>query len=84
MKKKKKKVGSIDLSGAISVGSSYEKDARPFSIDIVTPDRIWVLAAENEKEMDRWVKTMSKAGETNVNSFDSLREGYLMKKGKKK
>jgi hypothetical protein len=60
---------------------SLEKDIRAFSIDIVTRDRVWILSAESFPEMEKWISLLATAVGSDLNSFESIREGFLTKQG---
>eukprot|EP01083_Nonionella_stella_P064372 167681_1 len=71
-------ISTVDLNEAVAVSQGLEPNASPWSIDIVTPKRIWALAAENGVERDKWLSALSEAIPNAGSSFDIVREGALL------
>ena len=57
-KRKKLQKGFIDLSTVENIRPSKEKGCPEFSFDIVTPSRVWVLAANTSEELSEWLNIL--------------------------
>ncbi|MES1910218.1 MAG: hypothetical protein MHM6MM_002856 [Cercozoa sp. M6MM] len=85
-------IGDISLLTCLSFGISLTVEgtlsarSRPFCIDIVTPDRTWVIDCGTEENRAEWLQKLqhiaSKYIQIEDNKLTPLLTGYLVKRGR--
>ena len=75
---KSKGLGTIDLNTCIRIahGESELYQKYPYSIEIITANRVWVLAADTSKAREVWMEKLKRA----MNPFIKIKQSATKKK----
>lgn len=73
--------GTVQLCTAISAQALTHGDQRANCIEIITPERIWLLEASDPAKADLWLAEIDKFVRSAAKAVETVKEGFVIKQG---
>ena len=70
--------GQIDLRQIRAVRDTQESGSLPYTVELLTPDRVWTLSFNSKQQLQEWKSMLDSISKDNIARIESIREKKRM------